>query len=355
VPSIRNTYQTEIDWPPAESLKHLGSLIYSSYNKDCVLIKIESALAQERIVSLCATEAWRLVDWNNITTHIKTGARITAHLTGGDLDGNISDTSSYTCLPYSTEFQEIYVVKFDGSLSYGDCGSAVVDAITGKYHGYIVAGCRETGSAYVMAAHHVSPELVSAHRDLLRDHLPRWPSVPSPPQSLQDDASTTKQSLSNISSQTAQDTAPEIPPEFVTKSPNRKPSFRFSGGLMRSRSVNPRFSKSMKRWRQEFFTLRALKELSFVEKRREIGCDTDELDTFLCDNGSSSSPSYRVITGFCSQHDPKMARTSTPTKARPALAWIDIRSQSNDLHLNHTGWHDAIHLEEFVNKVSHPV
>ena len=56
-------------------------------------------------------------------------------------------------------FQGVFSINLDGPLADGDCGSAVFDAATGELFGLIVAGCRTTGFAYVMAAHHVFPEL----------------------------------------------------------------------------------------------------------------------------------------------------------------------------------------------------
>ena len=61
-------------------------------------------------------------------------------------------------------FQGVFSINLDGPLADGDCGSAVFDAATGELFGLIVAGCRTTGFAYVMAAHHVFPSL----RNLLR-------------------------------------------------------------------------------------------------------------------------------------------------------------------------------------------
>ncbi|KAF2441215.1 hypothetical protein P171DRAFT_488774 [Karstenula rhodostoma CBS 690.94] len=110
-----------------------------------------------------------------------------------------------------------------------------------------------------------------------------------------------------------------------------------------------------KKWRQEFFKSRALNQQSFIQKRREIGRDADELDTFLCDNESStSSPSYKVITGFCYQPDLALDKNLvSPTSAISARAWIDIRSHSDHHQLSHTGWHDPVHLEELLNKVGY--
>ena len=47
------------------------------------------------------------------------------------------------------------MAQLDGPLAEGDCGSWILDAETGDLYGHIVAGCEQTGTAYIMPAHNV--------------------------------------------------------------------------------------------------------------------------------------------------------------------------------------------------------
>jgi hypothetical protein len=58
-------------------------------------------------------------------------------------------------LPHSHDFQEVWTVRLAGCLEEGDCGSLVVDASTGDIYGQIVAGCPESGVAYIIPAHRI--------------------------------------------------------------------------------------------------------------------------------------------------------------------------------------------------------
>ncbi|KAH8693441.1 hypothetical protein GQ44DRAFT_635096, partial [Phaeosphaeriaceae sp. PMI808] len=71
---------------------------------------------------------------------------------GGMLAGTFSGTPFCTRLPNSTSFQDVHRIRLNDALANGDCGSAVRNAATGELYGHIVAGCRTTGTAYIMAA-----------------------------------------------------------------------------------------------------------------------------------------------------------------------------------------------------------
>ncbi|KAI9772500.1 MAG: peptide-N4-(N-acetyl-beta- glucosaminyl)asparagine amidase [Geoglossum simile] len=91
-------------------------------------------------------------------THvITTGPRDTEIIaytaSGGLMTGTLYGTPSYTRLPKSKTFQEVYTVRFNGPVAKGDCGSWVIDAETRGLYGHIIAGCERTGTAYIMSAH----------------------------------------------------------------------------------------------------------------------------------------------------------------------------------------------------------
>ena len=71
---------------------------------------------------------------------------------GGLMTGTLYGTPSYTRLPNSKTFQEVYTVRFNRPLTKGDCGSWVIDVETCGLYGHIIAGCERTGTAYIMSA-----------------------------------------------------------------------------------------------------------------------------------------------------------------------------------------------------------
>ncbi|KAH7364784.1 hypothetical protein BKA65DRAFT_144371 [Rhexocercosporidium sp. MPI-PUGE-AT-0058] len=73
----------------------------------------------------------------------------------GILEGTLSGTTSYRNQPGSTKFQEIWTVRLVGQLTEGDCGSWVVDSITGDLFGHIIAGSPKSGVAYVLPAQQI--------------------------------------------------------------------------------------------------------------------------------------------------------------------------------------------------------
>ncbi|KAL6719215.1 Protein png1 [Lecanora helva] len=79
--------------------------------------------------------------------------------TTGSVKGTLIQAPSYIKMPYSRTFQEMWAVKLDRSTMQGDCGSWVVEASTGKICGHIVAGCPQTGIAYIVPAYKVFDDI----------------------------------------------------------------------------------------------------------------------------------------------------------------------------------------------------
>lgn len=71
------------------------------------------------------------------------------------LRGIISGTPTYSNRPGSSKFQELWTARFDGKLADGDCGTWVIDAVTGNLFGHIVAGSPDSGVAYIVPAFRV--------------------------------------------------------------------------------------------------------------------------------------------------------------------------------------------------------
>jgi hypothetical protein len=135
----------------------LGNLMVSSVEKDWALITITC----ENVLEYLNSTNWDLE--TVIPTGIAPRARarkVVAYIPStGKLTGLLSLSSTYTRLPTSFSFEEVYRVQFEGPIANGDCGSQVVDELTGELYGHIVAGCLSTGVAYIMAAHHVFEDM----------------------------------------------------------------------------------------------------------------------------------------------------------------------------------------------------
>jgi hypothetical protein len=71
------------------------------------------------------------------------------------LKGTISGTPSYATTPGSRKIQELWTVRFEGSLTNGDCGSWVVDAQSGELFGHIVDGSPEFGVAHIVPTYRI--------------------------------------------------------------------------------------------------------------------------------------------------------------------------------------------------------
>lgn len=144
--------------PPADDLIPFGVLSHWSIDKDWALVEVLSD-SDSSLAAFLATAQEDLAT-KPVASRSSAGAAIVTHTaSSGEVTGVMSGTPSDICLPRGACFQEVYSVRLDAFLADGDCGSAVFDAITGELYGHIVAGCRASGFAYVMAASHVMPDV----------------------------------------------------------------------------------------------------------------------------------------------------------------------------------------------------
>jgi peptide-N4-(N-acetyl-beta-glucosaminyl)asparagine amidase len=85
--------------------------------------------------------------------HDKEVLSVTA--SAGLIRGTMSGTPTYQTTPSSRRITHLWTVKFEATLSDGDCGSWVVDEGSGDLVGHIVSGSPKSGSAYILPACHV--------------------------------------------------------------------------------------------------------------------------------------------------------------------------------------------------------
>jgi TolA-binding protein len=74
---------------------------------------------------------------------------------GGWMRGTMSGTPTYQNVANSRKIQQLWTVKFEDTLSDGDCGSWVYDEESGALAGHIIAGSPKSGVAYIVPACHV--------------------------------------------------------------------------------------------------------------------------------------------------------------------------------------------------------
>lgn len=115
----------------------------------------------------------------NVSNIVVNGPRDTTVLaitSRGVLAGRLSGTSMCTSVPTVSTYQEVYYVILDSPLEHGDCGSWIIDAITGDLFGHIIAGSPETGAAMIIPALSTFNDL----EDRTQKH-PKLPKTPPPP------------------------------------------------------------------------------------------------------------------------------------------------------------------------------
>jgi hypothetical protein len=148
----------EIAQPAKEKLVLLGRLTFWSKGKDWALIEI----VNEEICSQLERPSTKSAISPKSHSGPSDNAEVVAYTSSnGVLSGTIAGPRFCTRLPNSSSFHDVYRVRLNGPLANGDCGTAVRDSTTGEFYGHIVAGCRSTGTAYIMAAHQIQADFAT--------------------------------------------------------------------------------------------------------------------------------------------------------------------------------------------------
>jgi peptide-N4-(N-acetyl-beta-glucosaminyl)asparagine amidase len=77
---------------------------------------------------------------------------ITMTGSSGLITGTLSGSPSYTRLPGTGAYQEVFTVELNAPIYPGDCGSCVFSSETGRLYGHIIAGSAVTQVAYIVPA-----------------------------------------------------------------------------------------------------------------------------------------------------------------------------------------------------------
>jgi hypothetical protein len=177
LPIGRTFAQRQPTLPSPATLSVLGRLVEESIQYDLALIEITNLKLEETLRSLLDHEEIRTLAYAKIAPSPEEDATVyTYTASGGRICGILSANASYIRLPTGTSFQKIYIVRLDGPLAIGDCGSAMIDANTGDTYGHLVAGCMITGIAYILAAGHTEEGLVES----LSERLPEYHDLKNP-------------------------------------------------------------------------------------------------------------------------------------------------------------------------------
>jgi hypothetical protein len=165
----RPTYVPKVIVQPCvDSLSTLGILVEWSVSKDWALVEIVDSEVQASL----RVESWLALSINNFARTPKEDVAVTTSTASmGTLTGVLSASPSYTRFPNGTAFQKIYTVQFDGPLANGDCGAVVLDATNQQVYGHLVAGCRTTGSAYVLAAYQIEEDIQKFSSRITSDEI----------------------------------------------------------------------------------------------------------------------------------------------------------------------------------------
>ncbi|PVI00643.1 hypothetical protein DM02DRAFT_387415 [Periconia macrospinosa] len=145
--------------PARASLSPLGTLVHWSLEHDWALIEILDPIAKEHLL-FSAHDVSQTFAYDQVSAHPKADAEVFAvTATGGRLEGQLSNTPTSMRLPNSNQFKKVHIVRLNGPLANGACGSTVIDANTGVTYGHLVAGCKRTGTAYILAGHQIIADL----------------------------------------------------------------------------------------------------------------------------------------------------------------------------------------------------
>lgn len=140
--------------PPCQdhSLLVTGEVVLTSPSLDTSFIRVGIIFDIDDVIPL--------ESYMDYVENVPTDSAIKGSTTRGEFSGTISGTPSFTCLPGSNIFQEVYTAKINEPLVPGDCGCWIRDAVTGKLFGHVIAGSPTTGLVLIMPATRVFSQLL---------------------------------------------------------------------------------------------------------------------------------------------------------------------------------------------------
>ncbi|KAH3954923.1 hypothetical protein HBI81_077290 [Parastagonospora nodorum] len=356
--------------PCRESLCTLGRLVDESVDEDWALIEITNAQAIESMNALIVHEGTRVHAYDTTASCPTTEDTMifTYTASGGKLSGVLSGATSYSRVPNGSAFREIYHARMDGPLANGDCGSAIMDVHTKETYGHLIAGCRTSGTAYVLAAHQmvgdlerisrlVRPEQFLARDSLYESPSPSFACEPQLKETAYSDSKTMKGHV-DATHRVCAKMGYRAAAYGQSLSPNGSNRHHTQYGLRSSPHISRRIRKlprkqfidpQTKRWRDVFFTKRLFYDEPFFTARECItGFEREDgpLDAFL-EDAESSIPAWEmtVIIDFLQSKRPYS--TSIRHLAR---AKLDDREHGSGQCRDHPEWLTSNQLHDVLLK-----
>lgn len=138
---LRSTYgnSPELDW----GLIELETPHLRTYNRVPLNNNSDGVLYPEKVV----------------TTGLRATDVLVLRGSGEPLSGILSGIPTFMNVPRSKKFHEVWTMRLNGKLAKGDCGSWVIDAVTGDIFGHIVSGDLDSGSAFLMPAFQIFEDI----------------------------------------------------------------------------------------------------------------------------------------------------------------------------------------------------
>ncbi|KAF2855175.1 hypothetical protein T440DRAFT_205661 [Plenodomus tracheiphilus IPT5] len=151
--------------PPLEDLQYLGYMLRSCEDLDHAVIAIKNSKIQSIVYALKSnTLAERECTYRKGPA--QDPSVFSTHTSAGVIPGSLVNGAASMRLPNSYTYQEVYQVRLDRPLAWGDCGAVIINDGTGEPYGFVVASSADRCLAYMIAA---SVVLESA---VLQWHLP---------------------------------------------------------------------------------------------------------------------------------------------------------------------------------------
>jgi hypothetical protein len=352
--------------PSPETLSVLGRRVEESIEYDLALIEITDQKLKDTLETLLKNGRMATLAYNRIASKPEDDARVyTYTASGGKICGVLSANPSYTRLSAGASFQKVYVVRLDGPLAKGDCGSAIIDANTGSTYGHLVAGCKTTGTAYILAAGQVAEGVGEAlPKEMTEQQRLMNATCDSPSPSLLPELEGTRTHQSKVhDTHVDTDVRMIADPQSESSMHDRKSvrnmrseyNMRVGPGIIqqasrriRKLSKAPRKEQRTKLWRPIFSTKRTFEDDPFFEARESIAGFEREggpLDAFL-EDADSSIPSWQqtVIREFLQNRQPQNGSVRDLARAR-----LDDREHNTGGARTNPEWLTASSLRDFLS------
>jgi len=142
--------------PDVANLEHLGNMMKYSPDLDWAVIAILHSSVAAAVHELKPKMPSKIQKGKAAVESEVT--KVVAHTSRGLITGRIFHDATYVRLPGSLTFQKVYQTILDSHLEWGDCGVAILDAVTEQPHGHVVMSSATKEVVYIVPATQVFEE-----------------------------------------------------------------------------------------------------------------------------------------------------------------------------------------------------